>query len=442
MKKFILCAFAAALGLGASAQSQAEIAAGFYRVQNNGTGRYAYINDNTGVIDLSNTSADMGAVVLRDPSDAVYSDPATVCYITPVAHKHNVIGQNTSLKEISGHYVQFQNTVDNAHYLITPLLAGTSIYLCDGTDKTTLYPNTPIGYENDAPSYVEGKTIESKVLKGQGNYKNTEYQRYWWDLIPVDFTNEYLGITPSMQAGDKYYKPYIVGFDMQLGEGMKAYYVSQVKEDAVLIKEIEGVVVPANTPVIIECTGATAAANKVTLLNGAGSQFTAPANQLKGNYFCYEDHGTTAYKKYDAATMRVLAVVDGLLQYITDTENEHTTPLTFYHGTSSDVLNCLNANESYLEVESGSAANLPVMTAEEYAIWSQLGTDASLAPDIYEDGSVNVADANLPNGIAAMILEKIPAKYRADISKNGKVSIEDLCKFIQQLIDGKVSLAD
>ena len=426
MKKFILLAFTAALSLGASAQGQrSDITAGFYRVQNVGSSRFAYVNDRTGKLNYNDESADMGAVALYDvDAHDRFCDPASVCYITNYSNKHEVYGQNISLHGIIGHYVQFQDAPDGNYY-ITPLVTlkgiKTNIYLKDGLSSNAY-----------TESYVQGRNNETL---------NAYHQ---WKLIPVDNQEQYLGVKPAanMKVVDKYYKPYVVGFDMKISDGMKAYTVSEVKSDAVIIAPLTGVI-PANTPVILECSSADASDNRVELqFNDAPA--TVTGNQLMGNYFCYGEHGETAYTRYNNKTMRVLAVVDGLLQFVTDTKHEHTTALSIWDDYSDGIYTyyCLNANESYLEVASGSAEKLPVMTAEEYAIWSQLGTDASLAPDIYEDGSVNVADANLPNGIAAMILEKIPAKYRADISKNGKVSIEDLCKFIQQLIDGKLPLAD
>ncbi|MDO4210472.1 MAG: hypothetical protein Q4D23_01970 [Bacteroidales bacterium] len=323
MKKFILLAFTAALSLGASAQGyqgypSARLTNGFYRVQNVASNRYAYVNDNTGGINMNNTSADMGAITLSKDMDP-YCDPASVCYVKKVAHKHDVIGQNTSLYGFINHYVQFQDAADGESYLITPLLRingqETDIYLSDGA------ANSPYG-----TTYVKGETTKETAKTDK---------KYWWNMIPMDFAgSEYLGIKPdaSMQAGDKYYKPYIVGFDMQLSKGMKAYYVTEVKTDAVIIAEYAGDVVPANMPVIIECSSATASDNRVTLLNGEGSLYTPAAdNMLVGQYFCNENHGNAgdAYRPFNSKSNRVLAVVDGMLTYVTGEEAlKHTTVLS------------------------------------------------------------------------------------------------------------------
>lgn len=423
MKKFILLAFTAALSLGASAQQSQTLQEGFYRVQNVGTGRYAYVYDTTGKLDYSNTTADMGSVALFT-ADAHnrFVDPASVCYVKKVAHKHNVLGQNTSLKEIVDHYVQIQDAVDGA-YKITPLLnQENNFYLKDGT-RSFAY----------GESYVEGVRTEPLTVQ------------HYWNFVPMQFDGaEYLGVEPAanMQAANKYYKPYVVGFDMTLSEGMVAYTVSEIKSDAVIIAAIEGNVVPANTPVIIECSSADAAQNKVTLSYNEAPA-TIEGNLLDGNYFCYGEHGETAYKKYTRGTMRVLAVVDGKLQYIAEEAKtaEHHSMLSLYDAENDDWSDvaALNANESYLPVAKGTAENLPVMTAKEYEAWKNNGLSVTF-PDIVVNDKLDVQDANLPEGIAAMILQMIPAKYHADVNRNGNVSIADLCKLIDMLVKGQTTL--
>lgn len=401
-------------------------------MQNVGSGRYAYVNDNTGGVDFESQKAEMGAVVLRDGAKKDrYCDPASVCYIKKVAHKHDVIGQNTSLYGIAGqHYVQFQDAPDGESYLITPLLRfngkDTNIYLSDGAR-----------YAIEGVSYVDGKSTT-----GDEQTNNL----YWWNLFPVDFSgDEYLGIKPevSMQSGSKFYKPYVVGFDMQLSAGMKAYYITDVKDDAVIIAEYEGAVVPANMPVIIECSSVNANDNRVTLCNGDGSKYTPAAdNKLQGQYFCYEDHGPTAYRVFDSSVHRVLSVVDGKLSYVTGEDaSSHTTSLFL----NSQDTYCINANESFLQVERGTADNLRVMTATEYKNWKNNGAETTF-PDVHEDGVLNLADVYKTNdgyaGIVAMILKLIDEKWSADVDKNGKISIADVCKLIKKLQNGQTTFGE
>lgn len=424
MKKFIFFAFAAVFGLGASAQSRTDRLneGGFYRVQNVGTGRYAYVSDCTGKVNYNTTTADMGAIALYD-ADAHdrFCDPASVCYITSFAHKHDVFGQNISLHGVLDHYVQFQDA-PNDYFYVTPLVTikgeKTNIYLKDGVKAN-------YGYKE---SYVQG--YDNETL--------TEYHQ--WKLIPVDNNTEYLGVKPAanMKAADKYYKPYVVGFDMKLSAGMKAYTVSEVKEDAVIIAPLEGII-PANTPVILECSSADASVNRVELQYNS-TPASVSGNMLSANYFCYGEHGATGYNRYNMETMRVLAVEDGLLKYVQDNNHEHTTALTVYDVYGESHYDCISANESYLDLEEGAPVSLPVMTEAEYAAWKNDGAETTF-PDIKVDNELNLKDANLPEGIAAMILEQIPAKYHADVNRNGRVSVGDLCKLIDMLIKNQ-SLED
>ena len=96
-----------------------------------------------------------------------------------------------------------------------------------------------------------------------------------WEIITLNNANigsKYFGLTPNskMKKEGKYYTTFYTTFPYQLkGEGMKAYYIDensvQEKGDSYVVecKEIEGDIVPAWFPVIIECGGATAEANKI-----------------------------------------------------------------------------------------------------------------------------------------------------------------------------------
>lgn len=445
MKKIFMFACAAIAVMNVSAQYNYEglqsetLEDGFYRVKNVGTGRYAYISDKSSTgINYQATSADMGAVALyTDEAGNRYSDPASVCYVYKESHKHNIVGQNTSLYDIIDHFVQIQDALDGK-YWITPLWRVNN-------KETNIYLYDAVTSHRYGESYLNGHMNTTEAEKAKDNYQ--------WQVEKVDFTNEYLGIKPAecMKIADKYYKPYIVGFDMKLSEGMKALYVSEIKDDAIIIAELDGNIVPANTPVILECSGATAAENKVTLLNGEGSQLQSaqPAdNKLVGNYFCYGEHGSTGYTKYKNGTMRVLAVVDGKLQYITEPagSTEHTSIIELHDGEDVEYVQCINGNESFLRLPQGTPS-LPAMTAEEYKAWKNNDKETTF-PDINVDNKLDAddvyyvptAEGDVYGGIVAMILEQIPEKYHADVNKNGVVSIADVCKLIGKLLKGETTL--
>lgn len=387
-------AIAAVVSIGAFAQPAANLQEGFYRVQNYNSNRYVCVYDNHGSINYGNTSADMGALYLASPDEHNrLVDPASVCYVQKVSNKHNVISQNTSLYQMVQHYVQIQDaktSKGDAAYKITPLKQGYTIYLRGVTSYAEAQFNAP---KNDS---------------------------YYWNFIP--FTpngEEYLGINPKaeMKVGDKYYKPYVIGFDMNfLSQGMKAYYVSDIKSDAVIIKEISGTV-PHNTPIIVECSTTDPSANRVDLSYTQSAAIKG--NQLTGQYFSYADR-EYGYTFYDKNTMRVLMVKNGKLVYgipATD-DNISTTQLLFAVPNEDtnidDFVNkqCLSANSSYLKVSAGSSAELPVMKESVYRLSHYKGDAGS---------------------IVAMIIKKSAENMEADFNGDGKISVADLVLYVDYL---------
>lgn len=396
---FSLCSFAQ------------QVSNGFYRVQNYGTQRYAYVYDSTGSINVEATSADMGAIVLHGNAAKRLTDPASVIYIS---YK----GKNTS-KNAELYDLEAQGT--GVHKII-------NFYV---TVAPTIVPNTYYVYESQYGQYlcdpVSSKKLEESYVDTKPQLTSIE-QRYW-SVLPIESnTDEYLGIQPSanMQIGTKYYKPYYFGFGLELvSSGMKAFYVSDVKEDAVIIKEVTGTI-PAATPVIIECSTTDASRNRVMPLQTTVASIKD--NRLSGNYFCFGKHTITDRQSYDPAVMRLLAVKDGRLMYITDTNHEYTTQLTI----GSNVGHYIPANSSFLRVPAGSAASLPVMTQEEY---DQLHP-ATKKGDINGDGLVNPTDVlvlyrYISSGKTA---SEVPV---ADINGDGLINPTDVLVLYRLIASGK-----
>lgn len=413
MKRILTIACALLLTLGASAQENAQsqrLEDGFYRVQNHGTKRYAYIYDRVGKIEYKQTSADMGAVVLyHQENHDRFSDPASVCYVQKFAHKHNVFGQSTSFFDIINHYVQIQDAKDSKGvdcYKISPIFKGTYIYLRDA---------------HVGPSTM----IEKSNIWGQNNEAETSsnFEAFRWDFIPFSSsTDEYLGIAPNraLRIGDKYYKPYVVGFAMKLlSPGMKAYYVSEIKDDAVIIKEYTGDIIPANTPIIVECSTTDPSTNRVELFFDTPPALTD--NILSGNYFCWGKHSATDRLLYNPSEMRMLAVCDGKLTYVADVNHEYTTYLTGV----KDY--CVPANESYLRVHTDFPEELTIMTEQEYEATHGDNIDAN---DINSDGSVDLVDLQC---ILQMVLGTTDKWSRADVNKDGRYSIADVTQYVKIL---------
>lgn len=398
MKLKLLLTTLALSTLVAEAQSVTD---GFYRVQNYGTKRYVYVYDNTGSINVAATSADMGAIVLFKDPEKRLTDPASVIYVSKKGTSgsndlYDLETQGTGVYKIINYYVNVHASHVPGSYYVHEIRYGQ--YLYDVSNN---------------PSRDQSSVKTTTEFKNSANM--------CWNVIPVNAsTDEYLGIAPSaaMKVGTKYYKPYYLGFAMDFASsGMKAYYVSDVKSDAVIIKEAVGTI-PAATPVIVECSTTNATDNRVTL------KFQSPAaisdNNLTGNYFCYIDHGPTGYKEYNADTMRLLSVKNGRLCYVTDTARELTTPLVFYAGETSTTFHCIPANSSYLQVPAGTAAELPVMTQAEYDALHP----ATKTGDVNGDGVVNAIDvAMVYRAIAAGTSATAAPQY--DVNGDGTINAID-----------------
>lgn len=419
MKKTFIAILAAMTLLPANAQERL-VADGFYRVQNYGSKRYAYICDNTGSVNYQATSADMGAIHLDKTADRRLHDPGSVIYASYKGTNaqsnalYNLEAQGTGVYKIISYYVTVvRGSAPNSFWVYEP---NYNLYLWDEKRST-----------RDDTSYIgTDPVINPTTKKTDDNFRS-------WNLTPVNAaTDEYLGIAPDtkLQVGGKFYKPYYLGFAFDFASnGMKAYYVSAVKSDAVIISEVKGTV-PAATPVIVECSATDAANNRVNLYSTSPAKLSG--NQLCGNYFCYEDHGPTAYKVYDASTMRVLGVKDGRLCYVADTEQKYCTTLEFSAGTTVTDKYCLNSNESYLSVPAGTAAELPVMTQAEYDALHP----ATKKGDVNGDGQVNAVDVSmLYRAIAAGTKAANAPLY--DIDGNGTINAVDVSVLYRIIASGK-----
>ena len=290
MKKFIFTSFVSLMAVAAMAQKTPATnspADGFYRVQNVGTSRYAYLTDNKGSIDYNACTADLGALSLFLDADARYSDPASVLYVrnTGIENKIDIECQGTSLYSIIGKYARaYQRTNDGNYYV---------------------YANW-----TDAVHYLAD--CETDNTKEEGKMGDTRASVYrHWNLTPVDAaTDEYFGIKPTISAGGKYYYPLSASFAFSFAStGMKAYYVSDInaKTGQICLSEYKGTVMPAGEPFIIECSSMNPSDNRLNVLAEGG---VAPEkNYLRRNYFFDPDRDNM--KTFRPAYMRVLGTTKG-----------------------------------------------------------------------------------------------------------------------------------
>ena len=310
---------------------------GYYRVQNYGSQRYAYLCDRKGSVDYTTQNADVGAIQLWKDINRAYDDPASVMYIKPVGSDAvDIQAQGVGLNQIIGHYALISDQGNNKYYVYASQ-AGVTKYLGDARTN----------------SKDEGLAGFNAV----GNYR-------LWSLFAINETDNYLGITPSVNVNGKYYAPYYVSFPFRrVSAGMKVYYIKKVDTEfgIAVMEEITSDIIPAATPVIIECSSATASENKIMPVTGGGSN--PAANLLGGVYFCNPKRVSPYVGvPFDAAKMRTLSVLaEGKLGFISDPSN-----LTKVDIEKVGNRMCLPANSSYLKVANGTPAELLMLNQADY----------------------------------------------------------------------------
>ena len=86
--------------------AQAQLANGYYRVQNTYTNRYVSIEDNNSAnypINMTTGSVDMSGIKTYKPGLKVTTSPSTILYISNVGgNQVDIVGQGTSIHYISG----------------------------------------------------------------------------------------------------------------------------------------------------------------------------------------------------------------------------------------------------------------------------------------------------------------------------------------------------
>lgn len=316
---------------------------GYYRVTNYSSGRYIWVVDYTGGI--VGTSADSHAIQLHSGFENAVSNPQSIIYISDKGNgSFDLNAQGTGIYKILGQYVQV-NIKDAARGICTveATKAGLQFSLGD--------TNTDRGF-----GYTE-LTIYGKSTNNR------------WIVTPVSSSSEnHFGIKPTMTIGNKHYAPFYAEFAFRFAsEGMKAYKLSKVDNDLKVgvIEEIKEEIIPACTPILIECSSESASGNKIELINQTVS--TIADNLLKGNYHCYDEladysKSPLSLVKFDESKMRVFNVKGGKLVLSTDKSLLYKNR---FLKNSEDRF--LQANSAYYLVSDGmTPAEITLVTPEEY----------------------------------------------------------------------------
>ncbi len=335
-----LCTFALLAIVVSIAKSQdidtgtGFIGNGYYRIHNLATQRYIYVTDNKDYYDITHDKEDFQAIQLWKNIEKAIYDPASVVYITQRNDvQYDLTGQGTGVHSLTGYYVNVSKKTDNT-YEVSASKDNVTKYLYDGKSSSTAQQGT-LG--------TSGKDIS--------------YRRWIVDKIDTNHAINYVGIKPTIELNGVYYQPFYAAFPFRaVSPDMHIYYITAIGGEIALLQEIEGDV-PAGTPVIIECASAEPSDNRIELL--VTTSATVSGNKLSGVYFCNgkrPKESKDAYKKFDAATMRIFTVANGKLVLSNQDEsrlnNIKVNDYTTY--TQVDAL-CLYANTSYLPAD----ANTP-----------------------------------------------------------------------------------
>lgn len=337
-KRLFLLLLGCATMLGAQAQLSG---AGYYRVKNVASGRYMSLSDNQSRgVDFNSCTADCGAMQTSKIMDNIYSDPGSIFYLDHISGvSYNVIGQGTSLHDIINYYIY-----------ISPVGSYYKIYQEQKGQRVTLSDLDDVEEDESYVATTGGKTT--------------------WFITPLNTTDNYIGVKPTISVGDKHYAAVFAGYPYTLGAGMKAYYINKVieKEGVVIIKELTGTI-PAKTPVLIECSSTDISKNQITpVLNSVA---VPSDNVAKGVYFCLGDRWSAHYNstKFDPSTMRVLSLnTYGNLAVSTSTQNLKTVMIEPKGADGKHLtITAIPANSWYIPVSSSAPSELKLVTAEQYA---------------------------------------------------------------------------
>lgn len=443
-----LLSFFALLFVGLTSLVAQPLSDGYYRIQNFGSNRFAFLCDNTGSVDFTNIIIDAGAIELWRDREFV-SDPASIYYVKYEGQKtysaggssytvsqYNLKSQGTSVKEIlnnDGFSVAIKS--DNAsHYYI-------------------------YGAASKAGTYME-KFLDDEVNKGPSDPNHARYPEYnrgyvginksgdnqKWNCHSISATGDsYFGVKPQLQANGKHYQPFYAAFPFKAySSGVKFYAVTKVDKAAgiAVISELQGAV-PAAYPVIVETSSADPSNNRLELL--ANDSNNAPANALAGVYFNNEERNNR--KAYNSSTMRLLSV---------NAQGK----LVFAKASGS----YLPANQAYLQVDADAPAELIVMTEEEYNsqsvpvsaitlnstsqtlnIGDSFQLDATVSPSDATDASLTWSSSNNAvatvdaNGLVTAVAEgtttiKASANDGSGVSATCMITVEKVVVLVGEIV--------
>lgn len=378
------------------ASAQAQTFSGYYRIWNDFSKRYLSLLDNKGWAKASTGGLDYDLFAIRtlldNEANDIVSNPAAVIFISGQKNAYNCAAQGTSLQKITAKTFQIRSYYQNGK----PVAGKYLIRAEEGSlGAVVLHDmNYFVNFEAQADSGNVGAQNPSGLIK----------EKTLWHFDAISSNSScFFGFTPSLHANGKYYQTFYAGFPFKVvSPGVAVYYVCAIADGKTVLKPFAaGVTIPAETPVLVECTSPSAANNKVELLVSTAA---APKdNLLRGVFFNYTYDDYTTLKPsssnrvhnnrtaYSPSTMRLLRVNSaGELIFDKVSAGEE------------DYRPYIAANTAYLTVPSSAPDELPMMTYTDYTAGIDGPTTTAAPADdaVYTLSGVRVTDTGyLPHGI-------------------------------------------
>jgi hypothetical protein len=311
-----------------SMTTKAQIPDGFYHIKNADTGRYLSLNDtNPENYPVNKTSGSVNLAGIRTylNYDTVSVSPSCVIFIKSLGNgQYDLAGQGSSFYEMTSHKLPIDiKEVSNGVYILSGTHSGFTKELMDRS------PSDEDGY-----------------IMGSGSSGMNR-----WNIIPINTTNEFIGIRPDIKTSNGgYFGTIYAGFNFKLvSPGMAAFYVSNAGGSSFTLEEIKDEVIPFATPVIIRCNSANPEDNKIEPI--AGGYNSVGMNFLGGVYCSLVGvAGHTNVTPYNPSTMRVLGLDSkGEIAFI-NAKDRPELLVTDRYGAQY-----LRGNKAYLKVNPGDA---------------------------------------------------------------------------------------
>ena len=348
----------------------AQLSEGYYRVQNNGSERYITITDDVITnVDINSSILDYSNITTWTGFDKVKSNPGSVIYIKPVGTKYDLAAQGISVYDIAGGRTYIDMTY-----------CGTK----DGVGVYTISASVKSGGISVTKTLYDGSSSREKDYVGDSGAATHQY----WRVKPMNTTDNYIGITPTVETNDGWYGTIYASFPFKtVSEGMKVYYVDGVCDGEFRLQEITDDIKPAATPLIVKCSSSDAANNMILPVVGNGTAVSG--NLLKGTYFDSSLRNHIRRVEYDASNMRVLG-------------KDNQGNLIFTTAKSSDLTNSayIPKNTCWLQIPGWLTGDLKLVSREAFTGIQSINTDATTKKGTYTLSGMRIEKSdNLRPGV-------------------------------------------